>query len=202
VNVVDVLSQTPTPEPLANDQQLLRALRGGDENAFRLLYERHQGALFRFALHMTGSKATAEEVTQDVFMHLIGKPRSYDPNKAPLSAYLFGMARNLARRAVQNASLDVCLDDAEELDVAPALDVDVIEKLSNSDELDSLRKALLGLPDLYREVIVLCDLEEMSYAQAAAIVECSSGTIASRLHRAHNMLRNRLCRVAAKGCLR
>jgi RNA polymerase sigma-70 factor (ECF subfamily) len=190
------------PEPSANDQQLLRAMRGGDENAFRLLYERHQRALFRFVLHMTGSKATAEEVMQDVFMHLIGKPRSYDPSKAPLSAYLFGMARNLARRAVKNASSDVRLDDAEELDVVPALEVDVIEKLTNSEALDSLRKALLGLPELYREVIVLCDLEEMSYAQAAIIVECSSGTIASRLHRAHNMLRNKLGRVAAKGCAR
>lgn len=185
------------PDALANDQQLLREMRRGSENAFRLLYERHQGALFRFVLHMTGSKETAEEVTQEVFMHLIGKPRAYDPNKAPLVAYLFGVARNQARRAVKNESSGVWLEDAEELDIAVS-DVELTERLSNSEALDSLRKALLGLPDLYREVVVLCDLQEMSYAEAAAIAQCSSGTIASRLHRAHNMLRMKLVRITAR----
>ena len=185
------------PDALANDQQLLREMRRGSENAFRLLYERHQGALFRFVLHMTGSKETAEEVTQEVFMHLIGKPGAYDSNKAPLAAYLFGVARNLARRAVKNESSGVWLEEAEELDIAVS-DVELTESLSNSEALDSLRKALLGLPDLYREVIVLCDLQEMSYAEAAAIAQCSSGTIASRLHRAHDMLRMKLVRITAK----
>jgi len=171
----------------------------GDENAFRLLYRRYQGPLFRFVLHMTGSRATAEEVTQEVFMHLISKPHSYDPTRAPLAAYLIGVARNLARRAVQNTSTDVCLEDAEEVDVAASPGIELTERLSNSEAFGLLRKALLGLPDVYREVIVLCDLEEMSYAEAAAIAQCSEGTIASRLHRAHNMLRLKLVRVPAKG---
>lgn len=174
-------------------------MRRGDENAFRLLYERHQGPLFRFVLHMTGSKATAEEVTQEVFMHLISKPRSYDPNRAPLAAYLVGVARNLARRALRNGSFHICLDGEEFVDVAAAPDVELTEALSNSEAFDSLRKAMLGLPDVYREVVVLCDLEEMSYAEAATIVQCSEGTIASRLHRAHKMLRLKFVRLADKG---
>ena len=176
-------------------------MRSGDENAFRLLYERHQGALFRFVLHMTGSEATAEEVTQEVFMHLIGKPHSYDPTKAPLAAYLFGIARNLARRAAENGPSHVCLEDAEELDIA-AHDLELSESLSHSEALTSLRKALLGLPAMYREVVVLCDLEEMSYLEAATIARCSPGTVASRLHRAHNLLRMKLVHGAAKGCTR
>ena len=64
--------------------------------------------------------------------------------------------------------------------------------------LDSLRRALLALPELYREVVVLCDLEEMTYADAAAVLECSAGTIASRLHRAHNILRARLVAIGGR----
>jgi RNA polymerase sigma-70 factor, ECF subfamily len=188
------------PEAAVDDQHLLREMRGGNEEAFRLIYERHQGALFRFVLHMTGSPATAEDVTQDVFMHLIRKPRSYDPNKGPLAAYLFGIARNLGRRAFQNSASDIHIDDAEELDTTRAADADVVEKLSNSEALEFLRKAVLGLPELYREVIVLCDLQEMSYAEAAGILECSTGTIASRMNRARSMLRTKLTRAAARGC--
>ena len=184
-----------------DDQHLLREMRAGKEDAFRAIYERHQGALFRFVLHMTGSSTTAEEVTQDVFMHLIRKPRAYDPSKAPLAAYLFGIARNLARRAFQNSASDVRMDDVEELDVTPA-EADLIEKLGNSETLDFLRKAVLALPELYREVVVLCDLEEMSYAEAAGILECSTGTVASRMNRARNMLRTKLTRTAARGCTR
>ncbi len=128
------------PEFAVDDQQSFREMRRGNEEAFRLIYERHQGALFRFVLHMTGSPATAEEITQDVFMHLIRKPRSYDPNKGPLAAYLFGIARNLGRRAFKNFASDVHIDDAEELDVTAA-EVDLIEKLSSSEGLEFLRKA-------------------------------------------------------------
>lgn len=190
------------PEAPLDDQHLLREMRRGNEEAFRWIYERHQGALFRFVLHMTGSPATAEEVTQEVFMQFIRKPRSYDPGKGPLAAYLFGIARNLGRRAFQNSASDVHIDDAEELDATPAAEEDLIEKLSNSEALEFLRKAVLGLPELYREVIVLCDLQEMSYAEAAGILECSAGTIASRMNRARNMLRTKLTRAAARGCAR
>ena len=184
------------------DQQLLRQIGRGDEAAFAEVYGRHQGQIYRFVLHMTGSSATAEEVTQEVFMLLIRNPKGYDSAKGPLSAYLFGVARNLARRAIRQDFLDVPLDGAEQDEPLLAAHLDVLEKLSNSETVDLLRKALLVLPALYREVVVLCDLEELSYAQAAAVLECSSGTVASRLHRAHAMLKVKLSRVVGnKPCL-
>src|SRR6478735_7560734 len=88
------------------DQELLRQLAKGNETAFRALYERYQGPLFRFALHMSGNNATAEEVTQEVFMLLIGNSKGYQPDKGPLGNYLFGVARNLTRRVVQRSRLD------------------------------------------------------------------------------------------------
>jgi RNA polymerase sigma-70 factor (ECF subfamily) len=189
-------------DALTDDQQLLRQLRRGDEAAFADIYRRHQGQIYRFVLHMSGSTAIADEVTQEVFMLLICKPKGYDAAKGPLSAYLFGIARNLARRAVQRAYIDVPFENAEECDIAQASECSVLETLSRSELLDLLRRSLLGLPDLYREAVVLCDLEEMSYAEAAVVLECSSGTVASRLHRAHAMLKLKLRRVTgSKPCL-
>ena len=184
-------------EPETDDLQLLRQMGRGDETAFGVLYERHQGRIFRFVLHMTGSQATAEEVTQEVFMLLIRKPATYDRDKGSLTAYMFGVARNLARRATRNCSIQVVLDDAEDSDQASS-DVDVVDLLSNSEAVDTLRKALLGLPEAYREAVVLCDLQEITYEQASFVMECSVGTVASRLHRAHKMLKTRLSHLATK----
>jgi RNA polymerase sigma-70 factor (ECF subfamily) len=177
------------------DQELLRQLARGDEKAFLGLYERYQGPLYRFALHMSGNTATAEEVTQEVFMLLIRKPKGYEPGKGSLAGYLFGIARNLTRRSMQRSRLDLSINDEGSNiigDSAFASDLDLLAELSNAELLESLRKAVLTLPEQYREVIALCDLEEMTYADAGAILECSAGTVASRLHRARAMLKTKL----------
>ena len=185
-------------ESQPNDERWLREIRAGKEAGFRELYGRYQGVLFRFALHMTGSVATAEDITHDVFMQLICKPGSYDARKGPLSAYLFGITRNLARASLRVTQASLALDDVAEADMILASDTELIDCLSSSEGLDSLRRVLLALPEVYREVVVLCDLEEMTYADAATVLECSAGTIASRLHRAHNMLRAKLVRINGK----
>jgi RNA polymerase sigma-70 factor (ECF subfamily) len=181
-------------EPASIDQELLRQLSKGNEAAFSTLYGRYQGPLYRFALHMSGNTATAEEVTQEVFMLLIGNPKGYDATKGPVGGYLFGIARNLTRRVLQRSRLDLPIEE-EWLDTGDAgltSDLDVLSELSNSELLEYLRKAVLALPEQYREVVALCDLEEMSYADAAALLECSQGTVASRLHRARAMLKTKL----------
>src|SRR5260370_40496770 len=89
------------------DQELLRQLRKGNETAFTALYARYQGAIYRFALHMSGNNATAEEVTQEVFMLLIGNPKGYAVDKGPLGHYLFGVARNLTPSVVHRSRLDL-----------------------------------------------------------------------------------------------
>ena len=178
------------------DRELLKQLAKGNETAFSALYERYQGPLYRFALHMSGNGATAEEVTQEVFMLLIGNPKGYDATKGPVGGYLFGIARNLTRRAMQRSRLDLPIEE-EWLDNGEspfASDLDVLTDLSNSEQLECLRKAVLALPEPYREVVALCDLEEMSYAEAAALLDCLPGTVASRLHRGRTMLRTKLSR--------
>jgi RNA polymerase sigma-70 factor, ECF subfamily len=176
------------------DQELLRHLRKGNETAFTALYERYQGAIYRFALHMSGNTATAEEVTQEVFMLLIGNPKGYQGDKGPIGGYLFGIARNLTRRMIQKSRLDLPIEE-EWLDSGESgftSGLDVLSDLSNTELLEFLRKAVLALPEQYREVVALCDLEEMSYADAGTLLECSPGTVASRLHRARAMLKTKL----------
>ncbi len=180
----------------SHDQELLRQLAKGNEAAFRALYERYQGPIYRFALHMSGNNATAEEVTQEVFMLLIGNPKAYRPEKGPVAGYLFGMARNLTRRSIQRRHLDVPIGECDSNGdgPAPALasNLDVLEELSRSELLEMLRRAVLSLPEPYREAVVLCDLEEMSYDRAAESLECSPGTVASRLHRGRAILKAKL----------
>ncbi|HXB20652.1 MAG TPA: RNA polymerase sigma factor [Candidatus Solibacter sp.] len=188
-------------EPATNEQELLRQLARGSEEAFRALYDCYQGNIYRFVLHMSGNRSTAEEVTQEVFMQLISNFKTYDPAKGPLAAYLFGMARNLTRRSMRGLPREEELfgDDATE----PSSDLDMLEDLSQAELLEHLQKAVLALPEPYREVVILCDLEEMSYPAAAEVLQCSTGTVASRLHRARNMLRMKLStKMKGLGCSR
>ncbi|HYX52987.1 MAG TPA: RNA polymerase sigma factor [Candidatus Limnocylindrales bacterium] len=180
-------------EAAAADQELLRQLARGNEGAFRTLYERYQGRLYRYALHMSGNPATAEETTQELFMLLIKGSESFDPEKGSVAGYLFGMARNITRRSMNGVSSEVALDDDDDRDeFALAGDLEILEELSQADLLETLRKAVVGLPEQYREAVVLCDLEEHTYDQAAEVMGCSPGTVASRLNRARALLKKKL----------
>ena len=177
----------------SDDQELVRLLARGDQEAFHACYERYQGPIFRFAWHMSGNQTTAEEVTQEVFLRLIHKPKQFDPAKGTLAGYLFGIARNVMRRQTAGSFLDIPLADAE-LAEDPALVAasDVLGELDRQERLELLHRSVLALPVSYREALILCDLEEMSYPEAAAVLDCPEGTVASRLHRARTMLKSRL----------
>jgi RNA polymerase sigma-70 factor, ECF subfamily len=176
-----------------DDQELLRQLAKGNPAAFRSCYERYQGPIFRFAWHMTGNQATADEVTQEVFLRLIHKPRKFDAAKGSLAGYLFGIARNVMRQQMTASYLDVSLEDEEfKDDPAFATEPDALLELDRQERLDLLHKSVLALPAAYREALILCDLEEMSYLEAGAILNCPEGTVASRLHRARAILKSRL----------
>ena len=189
-------------ETSIDDHSLLRPLARGDERAFSVVYERYSGPIHRFAWHMSGDRAMAEEITQEVFMLLIRKPGKYDPSKGSLGSYLFGIARNLTRRRVAQRRANIpFLDDPNASDEAypigqSAIDdtANVLEELTQRELIESLHTAVLSLPAQYREVIILCDLEQMSQAGAAELLQCAPGTIASRMHRARAMLKMKMRR--------
>lgn len=180
------------------DEQLLRQALAGDEEAFTALYRRRQGPIFRFALHMSGSTHIAEEVTQEVFIFLLQRGNEFDPARGVLGAYLFGVARNYVRRAMErNYTENVLSSPVEDEAAALMVENDPGEAIARHQTSSAVWKAVLSLPEHYREVVVLCDLQELSYADAAEAVGCAIGTIRSRLHRAHNMLSKKLQHSAA-----
>jgi RNA polymerase sigma-70 factor (ECF subfamily) len=154
---------------------------------------------------MAGDSATANETTQEVFMSLIRNSKGYDPARGSVAGYMFGIARNLVRRDLAHRRLEVPLpDEACDGDqILLAADLSVLEELSAAETLDLLRKTVLALPELYREAVVLCDLEEMTYAAAGEALGCSPGTVASRLHRARSLLKIKLkAQPCVKSCVK
>lgn len=175
------------------DEQLLTRALDGNEDAFTALYRRRQGPVYRFALHMSGSVQIAEEVTQDVFLFLLQRGRDFDPARGAVGAYLFGVARNYVRRAMEKSHSEaVMTTPAEDDDPLLVTNSDPVNAIARSQTTTAVRKAILSLPEHYREAVVLCDLQELSYADAAVALGCAIGTIRSRLHRAHEMLVRKL----------
>jgi RNA polymerase sigma-70 factor (ECF subfamily) len=178
------------------DDVLLQRAARGDEEAFALLYQRHQAAMFRFALRMTGNSWAAEEIVQDVFMTLMRVPKKYDSTRGTLGGFLYGIARNRVMKHLERLPREVSLEEKNEDGsgsgivlqdtFTPAIHAEKRERA------DHVRAAVLDLPPEFREAVVLCELEELSYEEAAQMAGCPIGTIRSRLHRGRALLMARL----------
>ncbi|HEX8459023.1 MAG TPA: RNA polymerase sigma factor [Pyrinomonadaceae bacterium] len=182
--------------PEHSDEELLKRTTAGDADAFAALYRRRQAGIYRFALQMCGSEGIAEDVTQEVFMTLVRESQLFDPSRGTLSSYLYGVARNQVLRRLEKERHFVALADetTEDGGVAahPVSPADPLAELTRSELIETVRGAVLALPAHYREVVVLCELHEMSYAEAADALGCAVGTVRSRLHRARTLLGARL----------
>jgi len=179
-----------------SDEQLLHLMMNGDEEAFVVLYQRRQGGVYRFALHMSGSETTAEDVTQEVFLALLRSARNFDPGKGALVSFLYGIARNQVLRRLERDRPFLSLADRESDEVeVMAQDYttrDPLNDLTRTELIEGVRQAILTLPQHYREVVVLCELHELSYSETAEVLGCAIGTVRSRLHRARALLVDRL----------
>jgi RNA polymerase sigma-70 factor (ECF subfamily) len=188
-----------------SDDLLLARIASGAADALATLFRRKQAEVYRFALHMSGTTAVADDVTQDVFVVVMRDASRYEPGRSTVTAWLCGIARNCVRQRLERESRWQSLDDGAVGDDAqlPAIEADPLADLTRNERLAMLRRAVLALPLRYREVVVLCDLEELSYLEAAAALGCALGTVRSRLHRARAMLARRLTalqdRTAAPG---
>jgi RNA polymerase sigma-70 factor (ECF subfamily) len=174
-----------------SDGELLQSMLAGDAEALAALYRRRQGSVYRFALQMSGSPALAEDVTQEVFMALMRDGTSYDSARGPLNWFLLGIARNLVRQRLGRERFYAAMtDDQENQSSAGGLQTvnDPLDELSRTEMIEVVRKAVFSLPLRYREVVVLCELQELSYAEAAEVLGCAIGTVRSRLHRARALL--------------
>jgi RNA polymerase sigma-70 factor (ECF subfamily) len=178
------------------DDVLLRRAAKGDEESFTLLYRRHQAPLYRFALRMTGNAWGAEEVVQDVFMTLMREPKKYDAGRGAVGAYLFGIARNRVMKYLERLPRELSLEEHNGNGVG-ASDATVnafspVQWAEQQERSERVRAAVLELPAEFREAVVLCELEELSYEEAAHLSGCPIGTIRSRLHRGRALLMAKL----------
>ena len=175
---------------------LLRRAGKGDEDAFALLYRRHQGALYRFALRMSGNAWAAEEIVQDVFMTLMRDPKKYDAARGTLGGFLYGVTRNRVLKHLERLPREVSLEEKTENGAAAGI---VLQDASTPavqaekrERVELVWAAVLDLPAEFREAVVLCELEERSYEEGAQMIGCPIGTIRSRLHRGRALLMARL----------
>lgn len=185
------------------EEALLAQARRGCADAFTTLYQRHSGRVYRYALDMCGSIPAAEEVTQEVFIALLGEMDRYDAARGSLLAYLMGTARNLTYRWLRREQPFLPLDAGE--DGSPAVlsaPATLLAELTQKEAIEGLRRAVAALPPAYREVVVLCDLEELDYAQAAQTIGCAIGTVRSRLHRARALLSEKWHQERQSGSMR
>jgi RNA polymerase sigma-70 factor (ECF subfamily) len=179
-------------EAQERDEVLLRRSAKGDEEAFTALYRRHQAPLYRFALRMSGNVWAAEEIVQEVFMTLIREPKKFDPKRGALRSFLYGVTRNRVLKHLERtprASLHVEIDEDGNGQRGMASDsLTPAEWAEVGERRDQVRAAVLKLPVEFREAVVLCGLEELSYEEAARLLDCPVGTIRSRLHRGRALL--------------
>jgi len=183
---------------IPSDAALLRQMAAGDEQAFASLYRRHKLAIYRFVILMCGSVNIAEEVTQEVFMVLVREPHRFDPGRGQLLPYLYGVARNHVLRFLKRERPYVSLIEEtvdENSGSSYVAQDDPFGDCSRNEVVRLVRQAVLTLPPKYREVVVLCDFQEVSCAEAALALDCALGTVSSRLHRGHMMLLKKLSRI-------
>jgi len=182
-----------------SDDTLLARIAAGRPEALTELFRRRHADIYRFALHMSGTPALADDVTQDVFLIVMRDAPRYEAGRSSVTAWLRGIARNCVRQRLDHDSRLESLPATSEDDGAlPVVQPDPLGEMSRVERIAMLRRAVLALPVRYREVVVLCDLEELTYADAADALECAIGTVRSRLHRARAMLAMRLSELQAE----
>ncbi|MDF3019688.1 MAG: polymerase, sigma-24 subunit, subfamily [Steroidobacteraceae bacterium] len=175
-----------------DDSEYMARLATGDATALRCLYQRHGRALLRFSTAMCRSPQVAEDLVHDTFVALLREPFSFDPALGSAYGYLCGVLRHRVSRHFRQERRWVTLDPEDEGTEARSETQNPVDEIARSEVTAAFRRAMLELPLQHREIIALCDLEELPYATVATILGVPLGTVRSRLHRARALLSIRL----------
>ena len=173
------------------DEFLLQEAVNGEQAAFLELYDRYRQPVFRFAYRLAGSVEIAEDVTHDCFLSLIRKPENFRPGRASLKTYLFAAARNLALKHFRDTGREAGLDEITE-EPKDSSRRGPLRRLLDEELATKVRDAILSLPPLQREALVLFEYEGLSLNEVAEIAGTDAGAIKARLYRAREGLRRTL----------
>lgn len=181
-----------------SDVQLMLEAKAGDNTSFELLLQRYRTPLVNFLSRMVRDRATAEDLSQEVFIRVYRARGTYAPS-AKFTTWLFRIATNLALNRIRDTryhQLEVSLDAPAEEDghvmELPARELRVDQLMVERDRAAMIRKAVEGLPEKQRIAVLLHKYEEMDYAEIAMVLECSDAALKSLLFRAYETLRVQL----------
>ena len=177
--------------PERTDELLLKHAGEGEQAAFLELYERYRDPIFRFAYRLLGSVEVAEDVTHDCFLSLIRKPGNFRPELASLKTYLYAAARNLALKHFRDQGRETGLEEVSE-EPKESSRRGPLRKVLDEELATQVREAILSLPPLQREAVILFEYEGLSLNEVAAVAGTDAGAIKARLYRAREGLRRML----------
>ncbi|HUJ71888.1 MAG TPA: sigma-70 family RNA polymerase sigma factor [Verrucomicrobiae bacterium] len=192
----------PDAEEAAKDRELLKCCQLGDEEAFDELVLRHHSRAFHVAFRILRNHEDATEVAQDAFVKVYRNLNGFR-GECEFTTWLHQIVVNLAhnknrwwkRRGRHAAvSLDATVDTADgEVPRQVAADIDAPDVQSAQAEfVELLGRKVDELPKKFREVLVLRNVENLSYEEIAVVLDCSIGTVKSRIARARDALRESL----------
>jgi RNA polymerase sigma-70 factor (ECF subfamily) len=189
-----ITSAIPKPSTLETDHDLISRAKAGDQEAFATLFDTHKKRVYSLCLQMTGDVADAEDLTQDAFIQVFRKLETFRGDAA-FSTWLYRVAVNtvlmkLRRRQPRQVSLDepVSMD----FSVAPREYGRNDPHLHGSVDRIALVRAIKELPDGYRTIFILHDVEGYDHREIARLLHCSTGNSKSQLHKARLKIRELL----------
>jgi RNA polymerase sigma-70 factor (ECF subfamily) len=180
------------------DEELVAACRRGDTSAFECLVLRHQRMLFNVALRMTGNHGDAADITQDAFIAAWRKMVDFR-GEARFSTWLTSIVVNLSRNRILQRkvserrcaySLNAPGGDGHTLPDPPSRKPSALEQLEEAEQRQMVQRCIEALDQGFREVLVLRDMQEMSYGEVGAALQLREGTVKSRLFRARDAIRD------------
>jgi RNA polymerase sigma-70 factor (ECF subfamily) len=183
-------------ERIAKDnlsEQIVRACQDGCPEARRELYESYKGKVYSLAIYMTGDAETARDLTQEIFVKVFRDLQAFR-FESGFSSWLYRVAANTCLNALRNrrARREVGIEEMAGTDQEFDTNRSLEEEQMSRQVQRVVREAILGLKPPLRAVVVLRYVEDLSYAEIAAALSCSEGTVASRLSRAHRQLERKL----------
>lgn len=181
------------------DEQLLSSVATGDLDAFDIIVQRYQDRLLNFVLRFIGEQETAEDIVQETFLRVFRKRKEYRA-LANFSTWIFTIAGNLAKSELRRRKrwrfmfLDGNEHEERPLDLPDESQrPDYVTETEMTSAL--IQEAISSLPPHYREVVLLRDVDGMSYQEIAEVVGCPIGTVKSRVNRGRLRLQNKLKRL-------
>jgi len=169
------------------DSELAKSASQGDREAFRRLLERHYDMIYRLALRFTGSGADAEDIAQDVCLALGRKIQAFRGD-ALFSTWLYRVVINACHDFVRRRTASTALVEK----YVAYRELDDADHTDTKERLDWLQEAYLRLPADLRETVLLVVAEDMTHAEAGAVLDCAPGTIAWRMSAARKQLKTDL----------